>query len=115
VSHSTAGLCSFNARALLAADGQRLPMDVAGASQTEGDHPGAGRLVREAVDQDEGAGIAIGGVGVERHRRRGRQIAEPDLVEAQGLSARCAKVSTLIRCFSAVTVAGTVRVPIFKR
>jgi hypothetical protein len=70
--------------ALPAADGQRLPMDVAGPPKAEGDHPSARRLVREAVDQDEGAGVAIGGVGVERHGRRGRQIAVPDLVEAQG-------------------------------
>ena len=44
--------------ALLPADRQRLPMDIAGPAQAEGDHSSARRFVGEAVDQDESAGVA---------------------------------------------------------
>ena len=60
-------------------------MDVAGPAQAKGDHPGPGRFVGEAVDQDKGAGVAVDHIGIERHWRGGRQVAEPDLVEAEGL------------------------------
>ena len=38
--------------------------------------------VGEAVDQDEGAGLAVLGVGIEGDGDAGREIAEADLVEA---------------------------------
>ena len=38
---------------------QRLPVDVGGAAQRESDHAGADGRVGEAVDQDEGAGVAV--------------------------------------------------------
>ena len=50
-----------------------------------GDHAGRRSLVGLAVDEDEGAGHAIGLVGVEGDRRRRRDIAEADLVELQAL------------------------------
>src|SRR5215472_14697058 len=62
-----------------------MPADVAGPPQAEGDHPGASSFVRQAVDQNKGTGVAVVLVGVERERRGGRQVAEPDLIETQGL------------------------------
>jgi len=106
---------SLQCGALLTADGQRLPANIIGPPPAKGDHPGAGRFIRQAVDQDEGTGVAVGLVAIERYRRGGRQVTEPNLVEAHGLVSQLhqARVSTLIRCVRAVTVAGTVRVPIF--
>src|SRR6516164_5299861 len=43
------------------------------------------RLVCKAVDQDEGASVAVDCVSIERHGCGSRQIAEPDLVQAEGL------------------------------
>ena len=63
------GLLLLERGALGLADRERLPVDVGGAAQPEGDHAGADGVVGEAVDQDEGAGLAVLGVGVERDRR----------------------------------------------
>ena len=60
-------------------------MDVAGAAQTKSDHPGAGGLVRQPIDQDKGSGVAIIGIRVEGHRRCGREIAEADIVQTEAL------------------------------
>ena len=57
----------------LLVDFDRLPVNVLGAPQREMDQAGADGAVGHAVDQDEAAGIAVLGVGVERDR----------LVEAQ--------------------------------
>ncbi len=51
-------------------------MDVGRAAQRERDHAGADRLVGVAVDDDEGAGLAVVVVGIECDRRRGREIAQ---------------------------------------
>ena len=56
-------------RALGLADQQRLPVDIGAAPQPEGDHAGADRAVGEAIDDDEGAGLAVLGVRVEGDRR----------------------------------------------
>ena len=58
-------------------------MDIGRATQTEVDHAGAGGRVGEAVDENERAGLAILRVRVERDRRRGREVAQADLVERQ--------------------------------
>ena len=47
--------------------------------------PAAAVSLVDAVDQDEGAGLAVLDVGVEGDRRRGGEIAEADLVERQRL------------------------------
>ena len=58
-------------------------MDVSGAAQRELDHARRHGLVGVAVDQDEGAGVAVLGVGVEGDGRGGRQIAHGDVVGRQ--------------------------------
>ena len=60
-------------------------MHVGRAPQPMRDHARRRRLVGLAVDQDEGAGLAIVGVGIEGDRRRRREIAEADLVELEAL------------------------------
>ena len=43
-------------------------VDIGGAAQREIDHPGRDGFVRIAIDKDEGAGITVVGVRIERHR-----------------------------------------------
>ena len=64
------GLLALERGALAGADRFRLAVDVARPAQGEVDHPGAGGLVGEAVDQDKPAGLAVDPVGVERDRLR---------------------------------------------
>ena len=56
---------TLNGRAQAFVRGHRLPMDVGGAPQAKVDHAGAGSGVREAIDHDEAAGIAILRVRIE--------------------------------------------------
>src|SRR6516225_2929388 len=65
--------------------GERLPMDVSRAAQAVADHAGGDGRVGEAVDQDEGAGLAIVLVNVESDRLGEREIAEADVVEIERL------------------------------
>ena len=58
-----AGLLVLQRGAFGLADRQRLPGDVGGAAQREGDHPGRDRPVGVAVDHDEGAGLAVRLIG----------------------------------------------------
>ena len=60
-------------------------MDVGGAAEREVDHAGRDRRVGEAVDQDEAAGVAVLGIGVEGDRLGGREVDEADLVQLQHL------------------------------
>ncbi len=79
------GLLVFQRRARLLGDGEVLVVDVGGAAQREVDQARARGGVGGAVDQDEGAGVAVLGVGVEGDRRRGGEVAEADLVQPQRL------------------------------
>ncbi len=60
-------------------------MHVRRASQAEIDHSGSDRGIGVAVDQDEAAGIAILGVGIEGKRLRRRNVAITDFVQCQCL------------------------------
>src|SRR5215469_8708320 len=62
-------------------DREALHVDVGRPAEAEGDHPRACRRVVEAVDENEGARLAILRVRIERDRSRGPEIAETDLVE----------------------------------
>ena len=66
-------------------DVQALEMDVGRAAKPERDHSGRRRGIGDAVDQDEGAGRVVFLIGVEGKGRGRGEIAEADLVEAQGL------------------------------
>ena len=70
-------------RMRLARHRKAVPMDVGRAPEPVGDHARRRRFVRLAVDQDEGAGFAILGVGVVGDRHRRRDVAEADLVEVE--------------------------------
>jgi hypothetical protein len=69
--------------ACLLVDVHVLQVDVVGAAQREVQHAGTDRVVRQAVDQDEAAGLAVGRVRVEGDRAVEREVAHADLVEVQ--------------------------------
>ena len=50
------------------------------------DHAGADGAVGEAIDDDEGAGLAVLGVRVEGDRRGRRDVAKGDVVERRASS-----------------------------
>ena len=79
-----AGALMLEARPRLLFDREVLGMDVGRTAQRERDHAGADRLVGVAVDDDEGAGLAVHLVRIEHHRHRGREIAQADLVDGEG-------------------------------
>ena len=85
VNHRIAGRWCLSARARLAGYRQVVAMDIGRAAQAVGDHARRRGFVGEAVDQDEGAGLAVVGIGIEGDRHRRREIAEADLVERQRL------------------------------
>src|SRR5712671_1066671 len=60
-------------------------MQITGPAQAEGDHPGSRRFVGEAVDQDKSAGLAADRIRIKSDVHGGGEIAEPDLVQAEGL------------------------------
>ena len=68
VNHSTHGFCALMRGAGGLVDLGRLPVDVGRAAQREVDHPAADRRIGDAVDQDEGAHLAVFAVGIERDR-----------------------------------------------
>ena len=72
-------------RPLGLAHGQMLQVHVGGAAQCEIDHAGGDRLVGEAIDQNERAGLAVLGVRIERQRPRNGHVANADLVELERL------------------------------
>ncbi len=63
-----------------------VSVDVAGPAQGELDHAGAHRLVGEAVDQDEGAGLALILVRIKGDGPRGRERADADFVQLERLA-----------------------------
>ncbi len=68
MNHRIAGFwCLRQARAALSTD-WALAVDVGGPAQGEVDHARRRRLVGEAVDQDEGAGLPVVAIGVEGDR-----------------------------------------------
>ena len=80
-----AGLLALLARARLLVDVRRLPVDVLRPPQGEVQQAGADRVVRQAVDQDEAAGVAVLLVGVEGDRAVHGDVAHADLVQLQPL------------------------------
>ncbi len=111
-----AGRWRFIADARRLVDVERLPVDVLGAAQGEAQHPGADRVVGDAIDEDEPAGVAVHLVRIEGDRRdRARQLADADLVELERRGRQCSRLLTLILYLRDVTVAVTVRVPILRR
>ena len=63
-------------------------VDIGGPAQGEIDHSGGDRFVGIAIDQDEGAGIAVVRVRIERDRSGNRQIADAHLVQRQRLGGK---------------------------
>ena len=68
-----------------------MPMHVGRAPQPMRDHARGRGLVGGAIDQDEAAGVAIVGIGVEGDRHGRRDIAEADLVERRALAPRACR------------------------
>ena len=94
VNHSTAGRWCIRRDTFGLADRQVLMMDIGGPAQREIDHAGGDRFVRIAIDQDEGAGIAIVGIRIERDRPGDRKIADADSLRASVLAASFDSVLT---------------------
>ena len=83
-------------------------MDVGGAPQREARScPAPTVCVGVAVDQDEGAGLAVVRVGIERDRHAVARLQKPISLSASVRAARCSTVLTSSLCLIAVTVAGT--------
>ncbi|MND74614.1 hypothetical protein D3C80_662110 [compost metagenome] len=80
-----AGRLSLERGMGLAVDVDRLPVHVLRAAQGEVQHAGADRAVAQPVDDDEAAGVAVVGVGIEGDRPVQVQVADADAVEFQGL------------------------------
>ena len=116
VNHSTQGFCPLMAARARLVHVERLPVHVAGAPEREVQHAGADRVVGDAVDEDEAAGVAVDLVGIEGDRAVELEVAHADLVQVE-LARRpcCCRVLTLIRYLSGATVAVTVLVPIFRK
>jgi hypothetical protein len=93
-----------------------LPVDVVGPAQGEVHHPRADGAVADPVDQDEAAHLAVVGIGLERDGLVERQVA-PARSRSAPASWRpvCSSVLTFTRCLISVTLAPTVRAPIFSR
>src|SRR5450759_2793474 len=69
----------------LLVDLDRLPVDVLRTAQRKVQETGGDRVVGQAVDQDEAAGIAIFRVRIEGNRLVEMQVAYADLVQMQRL------------------------------
>lgn len=67
-------------------------MNVFGAAQCVQDHTGANRGVGDTINQDEGAGGAVVGEGIEGNRRPRRDVADADLVHLKRLGRLVGKV-----------------------
>ena len=85
VNQSHAGLLPLLGRTGLLVDVGRLPVNVVGPPQGEVQQAGADRIVRQAVDQDETAGISVLPIGVEGDRAIHREVAHADLVQLEPL------------------------------
>ncbi len=72
-------------RPLGLAHGEMLQVHIGRAAQRKIDHAGGDRLVGEAIDQNERAGLAALGVRIERQRPRNGHVADADLVELERL------------------------------
>ena len=62
---------------------QRLPMNVLGATQRKVQQAGADGVVRQLVDQDETAHLAILGVRIEGNRAVQAQVAHADFIQLE--------------------------------
>jgi hypothetical protein len=109
VNQRITGFWAFNARPCGFVDSELLYVDIGGAAQREGDHPGRQRGIAEAVDEDECAGRPVALVGIDRYGHARREIAEADLVQGQRLGRELACVLTSSRCLMSVTAAGRLR------
>jgi hypothetical protein len=73
-------------------------VNIARPAQRKVDHPSAHGLKAELVDQDETAQHTVDGIGLEYHRRAGREIHRGDLVQAQRLGGQmCPGVHVLAK------------------
>ena len=81
------GLVAFDGRTRSAVHFLRLRLDVVRSAQRKVQHAGGHRVEADAVDQDQAAGVAVAGVGVESHGLVQRQVAHANVVEVQ--PARC--------------------------
>ena len=83
VSQSTHGALALERGTRRLVDVDVLYVDIVGAAQRELQHPGAHGLVGQPVDQDEAAGVAVLGVGVESNRLVELELADADLVQLE--------------------------------
>ena len=77
------GRLALDPRMGLAADIERLPLDVARAAKREVDHPRRRRGVGQFVDQDEAAERAVVRKRLEHDRAVGIDLGDADLVELE--------------------------------
>ena len=63
-------------------------MDVVRATQRDVDQAGRDRVIRQAIDEDDAAQVAVVRIGFQDHGPIQLQRAHPDLVEVQGLGGR---------------------------
>ena len=83
VSHTTNGSLPLRSGARGAVDLVRLPGDVVRAAQREVQQAGADRVVRDAVDEDEAARVAVLRVRVEGDRLAQLDVDDADLVQLE--------------------------------
>ena len=115
VNHSTAACCSFNAARSLRPTVRLCQCRLLARRRPKAIIPApAVWLVKRSIRMKAPVSRLISngskatGTAVER-------LQNPISFSSKVRSARCASVSMSMRCFRAVTVAGTVRVPIFNR
>ena len=97
------------------AHGQVLQVHVGRTAQRKIDHVGGDRLVGEAIDQNERAGLSAFGVRIERQRPRNGHVADADLVELERLRSELRQGVDVTRWWRSVTVAARVVRLIFIR
>lgn len=85
MNHTTDAVWFLDLGANLAVHIKALPRNVLRAAEAVVDDTGTERRIGDAVDQDEGAGLAVGRIGIERHRLVSRKGERPNLVELQRL------------------------------
>ena len=85
---------AFERGPLVAPDGQRLPMDVAGPAQAKAIIPAPAVSFVKRSNQDESACVAVDPIGIERHRAAVDRLPNPISSKPSVLSTRCARVST---------------------
>jgi hypothetical protein len=98
-------------RALGFADQERLPTDIGPAQQPEGDHAGADRMIGEAVDDDERAGLPVRLIGSKATGTEVVKLQNPMSLRPSVCTARCSGVFTSILYLRVVIETGRVLVP----